>query len=215
MIEILDSVVSWIVKVAAALGYPGIFILMFLESTFFPFPSEVVIIPAAYLAAQGQMNLFLVIFMGILGSIAGALFNYYLAVKLGRPLILSLIKRFGKYVFITEKAYNKTGGYFRTHGEISTFIGRLIPGIRQIISLPAGLARMNKAKFVVFTGLGAGIWVVILAVIGYFIGSSQELIEQYLNRSLFYIIIFSIIIIFFYVWWYKRKKLGENNLNRK
>jgi len=211
MIKALDSIVEWIVNVVGALGYTGIFTLMFLESTFFPFPSEVVIIPAAYLAAKGQMNLFLVIFMGILGSIAGALFNYYLAVKLGRPLILKLINKFGRYVFMTEKAYHKTEKYFRTHGEISTFIGRLIPGIRQIISLPAGLARMNKTKFVVFTGLGAGIWVTILAIIGYFIGSNQALIEQYVNRSIFYMIIFSVFLVFLYIWWYKRKKLKNNN----
>lgn len=209
--EALNSIVNWIISVIGALGYPGIFILMFLESTFFPFPSEVVIIPAAYLASKGQMNLFLVIFMGILGSIAGALFNYYLAIKLGRPLIIKLINKFGKYFFITEKAYHKTEGYFRQHGEISTFIGRLIPGIRQIISLPAGLAQMNKTKFIIFTGLGAGIWVTILALIGYFIGANQAMIEQYVNKSLMYIIIFSVLIIFFYVWWHKRRKLSENN----
>lgn len=209
--QALDSIVNWIISVVGVLGYPGIFILMFLESTFFPFPSEVVIIPAAYLASKGQMSLFLIIFIGILGSIAGALFNYYLAVKLGRPLILKLINKFGKYFFITEKAYHKTENYFRQHGEISTFIGRLIPGIRQIISLPAGLAQMNKTKFIVFTGLGAGIWVTILALLGYFIGANQALIEQYINKSLIYILCFSVVIVFFYVWWHRKRKLSENN----
>jgi len=209
--QALDSLITWIVNIVGALGYPGIFILMFLESTFFPFPSEVVIIPAAYLASQGQMSLTLVIIMGIAGSIAGALFNYWLAIKLGRPLILSSINKFGKYVFLKEKAYFKTEKYFREHGEISTFIGRLIPGIRQIISLPAGLARMNRAKFILFTGLGAGIWVVVLALIGYFIGENQKLIKQYTNQSLIYILGACVLIIFLYVWWHKRKKLSNNN----
>ena len=209
--EWLDGIVAWLVAVVGQMGYVGVFVLMFLESTFFPFPSEVIIIPAAYLAAQGQMNIFFVVLFGILGSIAGALFNYYLAVKLGRPLMLGTIRRFGKYVFFSEKTYFKTEKYFREHGEVSTFVGRLIPGIRQIISLPAGLARMNVAKFIVFTGLGAGIWVVILALIGYFIGANQALIEQYLNKTLIYLIGFCLLVVFCYVWRYKRKKLRENS----
>lgn len=200
-----DIIIEWILDIVGSLGYPGIFLLMFLESSFFPFPSEVIIIPAAYLASQGEMNLIAVIVMGILGSIAGALFNYYLSIKLGRPLIIRLIHRFGKYLLITDKTYSKTESYFRKHGEISTFVGRLIPGIRQYISLPAGLARMNKLRFVIFTGLGAGVWVTILALIGFFIGENQALIEAYLHKSLLYLAGFSLLTILLYVWWHKRK----------
>lgn len=205
MLEIIDSIVQLVVSVVSQLGYAGIFVMMFLESSFFPFPSEVVIPPAAYLAAQGEMNLAMVIIMGIAGSIAGALFNYFLSIRLGRPLIL----KFGKYFGLTEHAYEKSEKYFRKHGEISTFVGRLIPGIRQYISLPAGLARMNIPRFVFFTGLGAGIWVVVLAVIGYLIGDNQELIKKYSQESLVYILGFIVVIILAYVWWHKRQKLKE------
>ncbi len=207
----IGSITRWLVDTIGTLGYIGIFLLMFLESTFFPFPSEVIIIPAGYLAAQGIISIYAVIIVGILGSIAGALFNYYIAIKLGRPLIIKSVKKFGKYLWISEKTYYKTEDYFRKHGEISTFIGRLIPGIRQLISLPAGLARMNIAKFTLFTALGAGIWVAILAVLGYFIGANQNLVDQYLGRILFYIVISSLIVIFIYVWWYRRKKIFEKN----
>jgi membrane protein DedA with SNARE-associated domain len=197
----LHTVVNWIVQTVGKLGYPGIFALMFLESSFFPFPSEVVIPPAAYLAAKGQMNLLLVILIGILGSIGGALFNYYLCLYLGRPMVL----RLGKYVGLTEHKYARSEHYFKNHGEISTFVGRLIPGVRQYISLPAGLARMNVPRFVLFTGLGAGIWVTVLAWIGYFVGNNEALIEQYVNRSLAYILVFVALLVIGYVWWHRKK----------
>ncbi|MEK7843517.1 MAG: DedA family protein, partial [Pseudomonadota bacterium] len=156
MYEIID----WIVRTVGGLGYPGIFIMMFLESSFVPFPSEVVMIPAGYLAYKGEMNLVLAILAGTLGSLTGALFNYYLAVKLGRPFLL----HYGKYVMFSEASLRKMEDFFARHGHISTFTGRLIPVVRQYISLPAGLARMNLAVFSFYTSLGAGIWVTILAL---------------------------------------------------
>lgn len=131
----MEAIVNWIVETIGRLGYAGIVCLMALESSFFPFPSEVVMTPAGYLAHQGEMNLVAVILLGIVGSLAGAYFNYSIAWYLGRPFII----RFGKYVGITEKKFSKVESYFEEHGEITTFIGRLIPGIRQIISFPAGL----------------------------------------------------------------------------
>lgn len=206
MRDLLNVIVFAIVNVVAKFGYIGIVAMMFLESSFFPFPSEVVIPPAGYLASQGRMNLLLVITCGILGSILGALFNYWLAIRLGRPLIL----KYGRYVGLTEKAYNKVEYYFKEHGEISTFVGRLIPGLRQYISFPAGLARMNLFHFTLFTALGAGIWVVILALIGYFVGNNQELIKQYSHQSLIYIAGALVVILLSYMWWYKRRQLREN-----
>jgi len=201
-VEIIDSLVSWIVETIGAMGYPGIVALMFLESSFFPFPSEVVMVPAGYLASKGEMNIFFVILAGIGGSVLGALFNYYLAMRLGRPLII----KYGRYVGITERVFGKVEDYFKEHGEISIFIGRLIVGIRQYISLPAGLSRMRLDRFVIYTALGAGIWVIILTVIGYLVGSNEELIRVYVRKSTLYLLGFVALLAYFYVR-YKRKKV--------
>jgi len=173
----LYEIIDWIVRTVGGLGYPGIIIMMFLESSFIPFPSEVVMIPAGYLAYKGEMNLVLAILSGILGSLLGAMFNYYLAIKLGRPFLL----HYGKYVMFNESSLQKMEDFFARHGHISTFTGRLIPVVRQYISLPAGLARMNLAVFSFYTSLGAGIWVTILALLGYFIGGNELLIREYLR----------------------------------
>lgn len=163
----MADIVNFIVNIVGDLGYIGIFFMMFLESSFFPFPSEVVMIPAGYLAYKGEMNIYIAIFMGILGSLAGALFNYILALKFGRAFVL----KFGKYFFFTESSMEKMEVFFKNHGEISTFVGRLIPAVRQYISLPAGLAKMNLTKFCFYTSFGAGIWVIILTIIGYYVGA--------------------------------------------
>jgi membrane protein DedA with SNARE-associated domain len=177
------------------MGYLGIFLLMFLESTFFPFPSEIIMIPAGYLAYQGEMNIYLVILVGILGSLCGALLNYYLARSLGRKFIL----KYGKYFFIKEETLDKLDVFFTKHGEISTFTGRLIPGIRQLISLPAGLARMNLVTFSFYTSLGAGIWVVVLVAVGYLVGSNEELISEYLKSATLIALVSVVFIAVFYV----------------
>lgn len=174
----LSSIINFIVNTVSEWGYIGIFLMMFLESSFFPFPSEVVMIPAGYLAHKGEMNLIAAFLAGTIGSLAGALFNYYLCFFFGRELI----EKYGKYVGITEEKMRKFEAFFNKHGEISTFNCRLIPGIRQYISLPAGLAKMNLFKFSLYTTLGAGIWVAILLWLGYFIGDNQELVSQYLTQ---------------------------------
>lgn len=167
---IVDLIFDW--------GYLGIFLLMTIESSFIPFPSEIVLIPAGYLASSGQMNIFAIMGSALGGSLIGAFINYYLALLLGRKML----KKYGKYFFIKESAVDKMDAYFAKHGHISTFIGRLIPGIRQLISIPAGLARMDLATFSIFTTLGAGIWAFILVMLGYFIGENQELIDTYLKQ---------------------------------
>lgn len=175
----LHQIIEWIVGVVGHWGYPGIVVMMFLESSFFPFPSEVVMIPAGYLAYKGEMSAVMAVAMGIVGSWLGALFNYYLAVFLGRPFLL----RWGKYFFMNEAKLLKVEGFFRRHGEISTFTGRLITVVRQYISFPAGLARMNIARFLFYTGLGAGIWVTVLVWIGYAAGQNEELISEYSREA--------------------------------
>jgi len=190
MIELLYVVIDFLVETIGSLGYIGIFALMFLESTFFPFPSEVVMIPAGYLAYKGEMNIYIVILIGILGSLGGALLNYYLSKTLGRKLLL----KYGHYIWFEEDKLIKMENFFKSHGEISTFNGRLIPVIRQYISLPAGLSNMNIFKFSLYTSLGACIWVSILSFLGYFLGSNQELIKEYL-KSITIVTLISIIII--------------------
>jgi len=191
----IHEIAQYLVDTIGSMGYLGIFLLMFLESTFFPFPSEIIMIPAGYLAYQGEMNLYMVVLVGILGSVAGALLNYYLAKSFGRAFIL----RYGKYFFIKDETLNKLDTFFSEHGEVSTFTGRLIPGIRQLISLPAGLARMNIVKFSFFTALGAGLWIIVLVALGYVVGSNEALISEYLKSATLIALISVVLIIVFYV----------------
>jgi membrane protein DedA with SNARE-associated domain len=191
----MHELITWLVDTIGVMGYPGIFLLMAMESSVIPIPSEVVMPPAGYLAQQGQMNVWIAILCGTVGSLVGAYANYFAAHYLGRPLLL----KYGKYVWITEEKFAKVETFFHKHGEISTFIGRLLPVIRHLISLPAGLAGMNHLKFTTYTLLGAGIWVTILTWIGYFIGQNQDLILKYSHQALIGVVIFSVILIVVYV----------------
>ncbi len=175
---IFSALINWLVETIGSMGYCGIVGLMFLESSFFPFPSEVVLPPAGYLAQQGEMSLPLVLLSGLAGSLLGALFNYWLSLRWGRPFFI----KYGKYFGVTDKVLDKADAFFARHGHISTFVGRLIPVIRQYISLPAGIARMNLARFCLYTTLGAGIWIVILTFLGYWLGSNKALIDRYLSQ---------------------------------
>lgn len=155
------------------LNYWTITLLMAIESSFIPFPSEVVVPPAAYKAAGGSdMNVFLVVFFATLGANIGALFNYYLAYFVGRPIVYKFANsRFGHLCLIDEDKVKNAERYFEKHGALSTFIGRLIPAVRQLISIPAGLSKMKVSTFLLYTTLGAGIWNTILAAIGYYLQS--------------------------------------------
>ncbi|RXJ81332.1 DedA family protein [Arcobacter sp. F2176] len=199
----LHEIVDFIVQTVGSLGYIGIFIMMFLESSFFPFPSEVVMVPAGYLAFKGEMSMSIAIICGVLGSLSGALFNYYLAVKFGRKFLI----KYGKYFFINEETINKMEKFFKDHGNISTFSGRLIPAVRQYISFPAGLAKMNIFLFSLYTSLGAAIWVIILVLVGYFIGDNQLLIKEYLRVIIIAILIVLSIVAYLYYKNFKRKSL--------
>ena len=198
----LENIINYLVSLVADWGYLGIFLLMALESSFFPFPSEVVMIPAGYLVYTGQMNLYLAFGAGTLGSLAGAIFNYYLCYFFGRAFIL----KYGKYIGITDEKMAKFENFFNKYGEISTFNCRLIPGIRQYISLPAGLAKMNIFTFSLYTTLGAGIWVAILIAIGYYIGDQKELIKEYLTQITISLLIAVAIITIIYLYIQKRSK---------
>jgi len=192
--DLVDLIFDW--------GYIGIFILMAIESSFIPFPSEIVLIPAGYLAYKGDMNIFAILSSGVAGSLVGAFINYYLALLLGRKFL----EKYGKYFFISNEALIKLDNYFKKHGHISTFSARLIPGIRQLISIPAGLAKMNIIEFSIFTTLGASIWALILTLLGYFIGQNEELINSYLKQITIVTAIFVVILISIYYFYQKRKQ---------
>jgi membrane protein DedA with SNARE-associated domain len=201
----LQTLIDWLLATILHLGYPGIFLLMAMESSVIPIPSELVMPPAGYWAAEGKMNMAVAIICGTVGSLVGAYANYFASRYLGRPLLL----RYGRYVWITEEKFAKVETFFHKHGEISTFIGRLLPVVRHLISLPAGLAGMHHWKFSLYTFLGAGIWCTVLALIGYIIGENQELIVRYSHQAVIGVVIFSVVLIAVYVRRHRRKGVCE------
>ena len=203
----LERSIDGLLQTLLALGYPGIVALMALESSILPVPSELVMTPAGYWAAKGQMSFPVVLLCGVVGSIIGALANYYGAQLIGRPLI----QRYGKYVLLSEKNLLRSERFFAEHGEISTLIGRLFPVVRHLISIPAGLHRMPLPKFILYTGLGAAVWCAILTWIGYFLGQHDaalrsEEIHRYVTRALLVLIPATLIIIGIYVIRRRRQK---------
>lgn len=155
-------------------GYWLVFLFMVIESSFLPFPSEVVVPPAAYIAAtSGKLDVVLVVLVATAGAVVGAMINYFLSLWLGRPIVYAFANsRFGHACLIDRAKVEKAERYFDDHGALSTFIGRLIPAVRQLISIPAGLARMNLGVFVIFTALGAGVWNCVLAGLGWWLGKT-------------------------------------------
>lgn len=179
----MEQFASALLDITSGMGYWGIVILMAIESSFIPFPSEIVIPPAAYLAYKGEMNIYLIILCGIIGSLIGAVFNYYVAMWLGKPLAYKLVdKKWAKYLLLSRSGLEKAESYFNKYGSASTFFGRLIPAVRQLISLPAGFVKMDFGKFVFYTVLGSGFWVSVLAALGYFFGENQELLASYYHE---------------------------------
>jgi membrane protein DedA with SNARE-associated domain len=201
---VIEELASFLVDKIFDFGYIGIFLLMAVESSFIHFPSEIVLIPAGYLAYQGEMNIIAILLSAVLGSLVGAYVNYFLALYLGRAFLV----RYGHYLFISEETLEKLDKFFYDHGSISTFSGRLIPGIRQLISIPAGISKMPLVKFSLYTALGAAIWSLILILLGYFIGENQLLIKTYLKE----ITIIAIVAISLLLFWYYKKNKKENNL---
>ena len=204
----MAEIVDFIVRLVGDMGYLGIFFMMFLESSFFPFPSEVAMIPAGYLASKGEMNLFLAWLAGTGGSLAGALFNYALGHRLGRPFL----QKYGKYLFLSEESLQKVEDFFAKYGHPSTFWGRLVPGIRQYISLPAGIGRMKLTSFAFYTFLGAGIWCAVLLGLGYYIGENEEQIKRYLHLILGGVMVLVAGVVLYY---YRKAKVAKAmNKNR-
>ena len=183
MIEFLQPVIDWYM---ANLNYFTIALLMVIESSFIPFPSEVVIPFAAYKAAQGDMNVFGVVLAGTVGALIGALVNYYLSKYLGRLIVYKFAdSRIGRILLLSKEKVVHAENYFIKHGRSSTFIGRLVPAVRQLISIPAGLANMKMRDFIIYTTAGAGIWNIILAVIGYYLYGVKDKIFPYVDDILY------------------------------
>jgi membrane protein DedA with SNARE-associated domain len=182
MAEAFHSLFDWYM---ANLNYFTVALLMAIESTFLPLPSEVVVPFAAYKAAQGQLNVFGVVLFGTIGALCGSLINYFLAKYLGRPLVYKFADSgLGRLFLLSREKVEHAELYFIRNGKSSTFIGRLVPGIRHLISIPAGLARMNLRDFMLYTFVGAGIWNIILAIIGYYLYELREDIFPYLGYIL-------------------------------
>ena len=193
---IFGTIIDWGLNLISGIGYLGITLLMAVESSFIPFPSEIIIPPAAYLAQQGEMNIFFVILAGIIGSLLGALVNYFLAYTLGRKVVYSLADyKIFRFLLINKEKVIKAEEYFLKYGNFSTLMGRFIPAVRQLISIPAGFSKMNLKNFIFYTFIGSSIWVVVLAVLGYVFGSNKELIAEYYKYISIFFIALSIILI--------------------
>ncbi|MBK1721556.1 DedA family protein [Thiocystis violacea] len=197
----LHEFIDWILVTVEGWGYAGIFILMALESTVLPVPSELVLIPAGYLAYQGQMGLVPIFLASTIGSLVGASINYGFALLVGRPFL----ERYGRYFFVRPALLHKTDAFFERHGAISTFTGRLIPGIRHLISLPAGLCRMKFTTFAFYTCLGAGFWSAILIAFGYFIGGNEQVIHDNLPLVTAAVLVFVGLTLAGYFVWQRRQ----------
>ena len=181
----LERFIEWLLNGLLQLGYPGIIVLMAMESSVLPVPAELVMPPAGYWVAKGEMNAVAAVASGVVGSLLGSLANYFLALWLGR----GFVRRFGKYFLISERSLARSERYFAAHGEISVLLGRMLPVVRHLISIPAGVARMSLPAFVTYTGLGALLWCSILTWIGYFLGQHEGVlrhaeVQHYVSRAL-------------------------------
>ncbi len=202
---IFQQILSWYMD---HITYWTVFLLMGIESTIIPFPSELVIPPAAFKAANGDLNIFLVVFSGSMGAVAGSMINYYLAKWLGNKLLMKFVNtRLAHLMMIDQSAIEKTERYFLKNGKISTLIGRLVPGIRHLISLPAGLANMKMGDFILFTAIGATAWNIILAMLGYFFYSQKEILDRYYKELIAIIIVVGAIYVLYLIY----KGFKKNN----
>lgn len=197
MIPLLTDITQYLISSIGSLGYLGIFFLMAIESTIFPLPSELVLIPAGFLVFQGKMHILPIVLLSTLGSLFGSLVMYYISFILGRKYFLTLTNKYGKFLFLNSKSLINTENYFKNHGHITIFIARLLPVIRHLVSIPAGFARMSLSQFIIYTTLGAAIWSLVLVYFGYYLGIAQS--NYNFNIITLSLAIFCAIIIILYV----------------
>lgn len=201
MNSFFSSFINYLVNFINEIGYVGIFIGMFLESTIVPIPSELIMIPAGIASAKGVINFYTALLVGTAGNILGALFSYYLSKLFGRTILVKI----GKYFLIKDNTIKKIDNFFYNHGSISVFIGRLLPGFRHFISIPAGIANMNLNKFFLYTSLGSSIWTFILVLLGFLIGENQQLIENNLHKIILVTLSLCLILIVVYNFFHYKK----------
>jgi len=206
MFEFFQSLADWYMN---HMNYYTITLLMAIESSFVPLPSEVVIPPAIWQALRtGELNIYLVVLFATFGAIIGATFNYLMARWLGRVIVYSLAEsKVGKLFLLNRAKVEHAEAYFNRHGRSSTFIGRLIPGIRHLISIPAGLAKINVKQFVLYTTLGSGIWHIILATLSYYLYTQQDLLKKYMHELSLGLLAVGVIFVIYLI--YKNKKNKE------
>lgn len=174
----MEEILLKIVDLVEKMGYIGIFIMTFVEGTLIPIPNEITLIPAGFLVSKGEFNLWVLLLVSALGNMAGALTSYYVALIYGRSLLI----KYGRYFFFDEGKMLKIEKFFVKHGAFSVFIGRIAPGVKHFISFPAGLAKMDLWRFVLYSGVGGTVWVTLLIVIGMLIGNNQEMISYYVEK---------------------------------
>ena len=205
---------SWLLPLLNNLNYWTVLLLMFIEGSVIPAPSELIVPPAAYRAAAGELNIVLVVVVATIGAVLGSTANYFAAYYLGRPVVYRFANsRLGHLCLINQEKIEKAEKYFYDHGVIATLTGRLLPGIRQIISIPAGLSKMKFWKFILYTTIGAGIWNTVLAALGWYLHSfvpKEELynkIEEYNSQiQLVVIIAIAVVAVIAVIWWQMRKR---------
>jgi len=205
MFEYFQSLADWYMQ---HMNYFTITMLMAIESSFVPLPSEVVIPPAIWQALRtGELNVFLIVLFATLGAVIGAMFNYLMARWLGRVIVYSFAEsKVGKLFLLSQAKVEHAEAYFNRHGRSSTFIGRLIPGIRHLISIPAGLAKMNIKQFALYTALGSGIWHLILASLSYYLYSQQDLLMKYMHELSIAFLACGVLFVLYLIWKYRKKK---------
>ena len=205
--EFIQQVIDWYMQ---NIGYLTIFLLMMIESTVLPMPSELVIPPAAYLAAKGDLNIFLVVLAGTVGALCGSLINYVVSYTLGRKIVYALADtKLAHMIFVNSEKIKKAEEFFIKNGKSGTLIGRLVPGIRHLISIPAGLAKMPLKTFMLWTFIGAGIWNIILSMLGYFFYSQQDLLEKYYEELKWGVVVVGVVFTIYLVVKTIRKKRSK------
>jgi len=199
--------VEWITSTMTSMGYVGIALLMFAENLFPPIPSELIMPLAGFTVAQGKMNFVLAVVAGLLGTMLGALPWYYAGKLLGEERLKSLADKYGKWITVSSRDIDKADNWFDRHGSKAVFLGRLVPGIRTIISLPAGLSEMHLVPFLIYSTIGSALWIFGLTYAGYLLGDNYEVVDDYLGPVSK--IVLAILVIGFAIW------VGRRMMRRK
>ena len=207
----MSQVSAWVLIIMAKFGYLGIIFAMFAENVFPPIPSELIMPAAGFAVARGDLNLILVILAGTLGSVIGALPLYYLGRLLNEDRLMVFTEKYGKYVFVKPSDIRSSSVWFDKHGSKAVFFGRMVPGIRSFISIPAGMSKMPILPFLVFTALGSSIWTSLLTIAGYYFGENYEVIEIMLAPYSKGFLLLAVVIII--AWFIKRRLMARRNIN--